>query len=116
MAVIFVFGLNLVGRHGAGAAREAAQRWGAIYGQGEGRQGNSYGIPTKCAALRTLPLSDIRSHVTRFIDHARAHPSDSFMVTAIGCGLAGYQPGDIAPMFDDIPENVFLSGKLTAAL
>lgn len=57
--VVFVFGSNLAGRHGKGAALEAAQHWGAQYGVGEGRTGNAYALPTKDANLRTLPLLEI---------------------------------------------------------
>lgn len=112
MSVVFVFGSNLAGRHGKGAALEARQKWGAVYGCGEGRQGASYAIPTKDEALRTLPLDRIAAHVESFLEHSRRCSADSFIVTAIGCGLAGYMPCHIAPMFADAPENVFLSAKL----
>lgn len=113
--IVFVFGSNLAGRHGKGAALEARQRWGAIYGQGEGRQGDSYAIPTKDGGLRVLDLYQIANGVANFLLHARAHPNDSFLVTAIGCGLAGYRPDQIVPLFDDAPRNVFLSGELLVA-
>jgi hypothetical protein len=109
---VFVFGSNLAGRHGAGAALEAVRSWGARLGQGFGRQGDAYAIPTKDWDLRTLGLDKIADNVALFLVHARANPQDSFLVTAIGCGLAGYQPAQIAPMFDGAPENVFLSAKL----
>lgn len=112
MNVVFVFGSNLAGRHGGGAAREAYMMWGAIMGQGIGRQGNSYAIPTKDYRIETLPLEEIRPHVCDFVAHAAAHPADSFLVTAVGCGLAGLSPRDILPMFDGATENVFLSAKL----
>lgn len=112
MTTIFVFGSNLAGRHGKGAALEAVRSWGALRGCGAGPQGNSYAIPTKDAQLRTLPLASIKPHVLQFINWARDHPKDCFLVTAIGCGLAGYEPKDIAPMFSAAPENVFLSAKL----
>jgi hypothetical protein len=105
MTVIFVFGSNLAGRHGAGAAKYARQYHGAIYGQGIGRQGNSYGIPTKDNNIRTLPLSNIRHHIVEFMDYAQAHPELTFNVTRIGCGLAGYKDSDIAPMFYYSPDN-----------
>lgn len=108
MNSIFVFGSNLAGRHGKGAALFAKQFHGAIYGVGEGIQGNSYGIPTKDAQLRTRPLSDINLSVIKFINFAINHPELSFQVTAIGCGLAGYSPKQIAPMFQSIPSNVIL--------
>lgn len=97
--LIFVFGSNLAGRHGKGAALWALRYYGARYGQGEGRQGDSYAIPTKDAELRSLPLADIAWHVATFLQYAQEHPELAFVVTPIGCGLAGYKPGDIAPMF-----------------
>lgn len=102
---IFVFGSNLAGRHGKGAAYHAVKHCGAIYGQGIGLQGKSYAIPTKNERIQTLPLADINRHVIDFLDYARAHPELTFQVTAIGCGLAGYQPGQIAWMFEGAPSN-----------
>lgn len=102
---IFVFGSNLAGRHGAGAALWARQNRGAKYGVGEGRQGDSYAIPTKDERLKALSLTDIKSHVKKFIRYACNNPSLQFEVTAIGCGLAGYKPKQIAPMFEDAPDN-----------
>ena len=102
---VFVFGSNEAGRHGAGAALFARQNHGAIYGQGEGLQGQSYAIPTKDHRIDTLPLECIQPYVTRFLEHARLHPDDTFYVTRIGCGLAGYTDKDIAPMFKGAPEN-----------
>jgi hypothetical protein len=103
---IFVFGSNLAGRHGAGAALEAYKHWGAIYRRGEGRQGVSYAIPTKDVRIKTLPLDKIQDGVTKFILHARLNPQDTFKMTRIGCGLAGYKDHQIAPMFRDAPSNV----------
>lgn len=113
---IFVFGSNLAGRHGAGAALYALRHHGAKYGHGVGLQGDSYGIPTKGMTLRTLPLNEIEGHVKDFISFATINPHLRFKLTAIGCGLAGYTPMDIAPMFRDAPSNVeqppeFLSVK-----
>lgn len=105
MKKIFVFGSNLRGAHGAGAAAYAHQHHGAILGVGVGIQGNSYGIPTKDTRIRTLPLESIKPYVDQFIGFAKAHPELTFQVTAIGCGLAGYKPKDIAPMFADAPSN-----------
>jgi len=105
---IFVFGSNLAGRHGKGAALLAYQRYGAIYGQGEGLQGMSYGIPTKDEKIRTLPLETISKHVSKFLRFARENPDLVFTVTAIGCGLAGYKPSEIAPMFLWHTKNVIL--------
>jgi hypothetical protein len=111
--MIFVFGSNMAGRHGKGAALHARKHHGAIYGQGIGRQGNSYAIPTKDANLKTLSLLDIFQHVEEFKSYARANPDLRFQVTAIGCGLAGYKPGQIAPFFKDAPENCELPFEFT---
>ena len=108
MTQVFVFGSNLAGRHGKGSALEAVRHWGAVYGQGEGRQGDSYAIPTKDERLRVLPLYIIQYHVAVFIQYARAHPECQFQVVPIGCGLAGYKPCQIAPFFDHCPNNVGL--------
>jgi hypothetical protein len=102
---IFVFGSNEAGRHGKGAALEARRNHGAIYGQGEGLQGRSYAIPTKDARLRTLPLDGISVYVARFKAFAASRPDLHFKVTPVGCGLAGYGPADIAPLFADAPHN-----------
>jgi hypothetical protein len=102
---VFVFGSNLAGRHGKGAALCALREHGAIYGKGVGRQGQSYAIPTKGLTLNTLPLYQIKVFVCEFLDYARAHPDEQFIVTRIGCGLAGYKDEDISPFFVDAPEN-----------
>lgn len=102
---IFVFGSNLAGRHGAGAALAAVKQYGAIYGQGVGLQGDSYGIPTKDARIQTLPLTHIKRYVSQFLDFARANQGLTFNVTRIGCGLAGYSDLDIAPLFVNAPRN-----------
>lgn len=106
--MIFVFGSNLAGRHGAGAALFALQNHGARYGQGVGRQGNSYAIPTKDFSIKTLPLIEIHFHVRDFLDYASKHPELEFQVTRIGCGLAGYSDEDIAPFFKNAPSNCSL--------
>src|SRR5687767_5023360 len=89
MTEIFVFGSNLGGRHGKGAALHAAKHYRAIYGQGIGRQGDSYAIPTKDERLRTLPLHKIKEYVEDFLTYAKEHPGLTFKLTAIGTGLAG---------------------------
>lgn len=107
---IFVFGSNRAGRHGKGAALFARQHHGAIYGRGEGLQGNSYAIPTKDENLRTLSLDDILNHVVTFLETALTRPDLSFVITPIGCGLAGYTQEQIWPMFDaPLPKNCRLS-------
>ena len=106
--MIFVFGSNLAGRHGKGAALTAKMKYGAIQGQGEGRQGSSYAVPTKDWDLKPLPLLSIDLSVEHFLDYANAHPELEFQVTRIGCGLAGYNDTDIAPMFKGAPDNCLL--------
>jgi len=89
----------------AGAAKHARLHHSAQWGVGEGRTGWAYAIPTKDHAIRTLPLEQIRPGVERFLDYAREHPELTFEVTAIGTGLAGYKPHQIAPMFAGAPSN-----------
>jgi hypothetical protein len=96
---IFVFGSNLAGRHGAGAAYTAYVKFGAVYGVGAGRTGQCYAIPTKDYNINTLPLRVIEEHVNAFYRYARLHGNLTFLVTPIGCGLAGYTYEDIAPLF-----------------
>lgn len=96
---VFVFGSNLAGRHGKGAALFARQNRGAVYGQGVGMQGNIYAIPTKDAKLQTLHISEIKLYADQFLAFAEAHPELKFQLTPIGCGLAGYKPEQIAPLF-----------------
>ena len=103
--MIFVFGSNLAGRHGKGAALCARNSHGAEYGVGVGRTGNAYAIPTKDERIRTLPLERIAPYISDFLTYARANPNLKFEVTRIGCGLAGYTDAQIAPMFAGAPEN-----------
>lgn len=105
---IFVFGSNLAGRHGKGAALEARKNWGAIYGHGEGLQGQSYAIPTKDRQLHSLRLDHIKCYVSNFLDFAYLHPEHLFILTRVGCGLAGYHDSDIAPMFFGVSKNVIV--------
>lgn len=113
---VFVFGSNLAGRHGAGAAKWAVKHRGAIYGQGFGRQGNSYAIPTKGKLLQVLSLDQIAYYVRLFLDVATDTPDTIYQLTPIGCGLAGYDPEDIAPMFAMAPKNVILPPEFIKAL
>jgi len=108
---IFVFGSNLAGIHGAGAAAYARKHHGAIWGQGIGLQGNSYGIPTKDGRIFTLPIHAIKKYVDQFIEFANRHQEMTFMVTRIGCGLAGYTDIQIAPLFKDAPDNCVLPAE-----
>jgi hypothetical protein len=91
---VFVFGSNLSGMHGGGAAKVALEAFGAIWGQGVGLQGQSYGIPTMQGGVDT-----IKPFVDEFISFARQHPELFFYVTRIGCGIAGFQDREIAPLF-----------------
>lgn len=91
---IFVFGSNLAGMHGGGAARLAWAKFGAKLGVGVGIQGQSYGIPTMQGGVDT-----IRPYVDDFIRYAHEHPENRFLVTRIGCGIAGFTPEEIAPLF-----------------
>jgi hypothetical protein len=108
---IFVFGSNLAGVHGAGAALAARKRHGAIYGRGQGLQGNSYAIPTKGWDMKPLSLGRIQGEVSDFLDYAYAHPELTFRVTRVGCGLAGYTDAEIAPFFVGASINVKLSAS-----
>lgn len=98
---IFVFGSNEGGKHGKGAAKTALT-WGAKWGQAKGLQGRTYGIPTKDSSIRrTLSVNEIKPYVDEFISFAISRPDLIFLVTEIGCGLAGHKPKDIAPLFKD---------------
>lgn len=116
MSSIFVFGSNLAGRHGKGSALAARQLHGAIYGQGIGRQGMSYGIPTKDHSIQTLPLTTIAGHVANFITYATEHPELHFNVVRLGCVLAGWRNEDIAPMFRNAPSNCTLDAAWVAII
>ena len=98
---VFVFGSNLAGMHAGGAARLAADRFGAVWGQGVGLQGQSYAIPTMQGGVET-----IRPYVDEFISFALDHPELTFYVTRIGCGIAGFAAKDIAPLFSKAMEVV----------
>jgi hypothetical protein len=103
---IFVFGSNTAGRHGAGAALVAVEKFGAVYGKGWGLQGRSFAIPTKSHTINTLPLVTIKAYVIRFKAYVEMNPDVEFFLTSIGCGLAGYTNEAIAPMFQGIAGNV----------
>jgi len=96
---IFVFGSNLKGAHGLGTALQAKLDYGAVAGQAIGFMGRSYGIPTKNEKIKTLDLDTIGGHIRDFVYITR-HSGKHFYVTPIGCGLAGYTPEQIAPMFE----------------
>ena len=110
---IFVFGSNLAGMHGGGAARLAYQKFGAIWGQGVGLQGQSYGIPTMQGGVDT-----IKPYVDEFIEFAKTHPQLKFLVTEIGCGIAGFSVEEIAPLFKQAieVENIYLPERFWLVL
>ena len=109
---IFVFGSNIHGAHMGGAARVAMDSFGAIWGVGEGLQGQSYAIPTMEGFENIAPAVD------RFTAFAREHSELTFLVTAIGCGIAGYSPSEIAPLFSEASrlENVYLPDSFRKVL
>ncbi|UVN14386.1 hypothetical protein FBPa1_0031 [Pseudomonas phage vB_PaeP_FBPa1] len=118
--MIFVFGSNTAGIHGAGAARYARFNKGAELGVGEGPTGTSYALPTKYRGnkglLVTCPISDVAKAVQRFKDFAREHHYMNFQVTRIGCGLAGFRDSEIAPLFRDAPDNCYFDTAWTSWL
>lgn len=99
---VFVFGSNGMGMHGAGAAAVAVRKFGAKFGQAEGLQGRSYAIDTMDG------FEAMAEQVLRFVEFAREHPELRFLVTEIGCGIAGYTPEEVAPLFAGVPKNVVL--------
>jgi hypothetical protein len=105
---IFVFGSNLAGIHGAGAAKFAHKVFGAEFNIGVGPTGRCYAIPTKDEDIWTLPLNRIQGYIVDFLEYANEHPELTFLVTPVGCGLAGWTPDDIAPFFNNHPINVIL--------
>jgi hypothetical protein len=102
---IFVFGSNLAGRHGKGAALVAKNKYGAVPGVGMGIQGRSWAIPTKDGHLNVLPPAVIRVYVDRMLTVAQSSPALVFVVTKVGCGLAGYSEEEIKPFFKNAPAN-----------
>jgi hypothetical protein len=110
---VFVFGSNESGRHGAGAAR-TAMKWGAQYGQAEGLQGRTYGLPTVNASISNkIRIEKIKVYVNTFLKCAKSHPELTFLVTEVGCGLAGHTIKAIAPLFKEAAtiENIHLPKK-----
>ena len=110
---IFVFGSNLAGMHGGGAAYVAFRKFGAVMGRGVGLQGQSYAIPTMQGGVDT-----IKPYVDEFISFAKAHPESFFYVTRIGCGIAGFTDGEIAPLFAEAMDavNICLPESFVRAL
>lgn len=102
---IFVFGSNLAGMHGGGAAKIAYASFGAVWGEGVGLYGKTYAIPTMHGGLDV-----IKPYVDDFIEFARTHPEMKFLVTRVGCGIAGFRDEEMAPLFKKAAEleNVYL--------
>jgi hypothetical protein len=99
---IFVFGSNASGHHGAGAAAQAQRDFGAVWGEGHGLHGRSYAIDTMSG------LGVLEREIGTFVEFAETRPELTFLVTEIGCGIAGYTPADVAPLFPRVPLNVRL--------
>ena len=106
---IFVFGSNLEGAHGGGAAYQAYKNFGAQWGVGVGMSGQTYAIPTMQGGVDI-----IKPYVDQFIEFAKNNPKLKFLVTEIGCGIAGFKPEEIAPLFKDAlnVDNIYLPKKL----
>ncbi len=107
---IYVFGSNLKGIHGAGAAKHAATHRGAHHLVPEGLSGTSYALPTKKGPYEDMSLNELRLHVDNFLQYATDHPHDMFQVTRVGCGRAGFKDMDVAPLFREAPDNCHLPG------
>lgn len=105
--MIFVFGSNESGVHGAGAAKYAYEKKGARFGKCYGHHGESFAIPTKDEYIETMPLERIKQYVDGFLAYATGHRKLKFQVTCIGCGLAMLKHEDIAPMFKNAPKNCY---------
>ena len=108
--MIFVFGSNRQGRHGKGAALTAVQKYGAIYGQAKGLQGDSYAIVTKELrhGYQPVTLEEVRAQIRKLCQYAEEHPDRHFFITKIGCGLAGFDEEDIKKEFIASPSNFIL--------
>jgi len=103
--MIFVFGSNDAGYHLGGAARVALEQYGAVMGQGEGLYGQSYALPTMDRLLNPLSIEGVGASVEHLIEFADIRPDLTFRVTRVGCGIAGFEDADIAPLFADAPAN-----------
>lgn len=111
--MIFVFGSNLAGIHGKGAAVAAHKQHGAEWGVGRGLTGNAYALPTKDENLNTLPWAQVRENLREFVGFAKAHPDMSFALTPVGTGLAGYSRRELVLALQSmgLPENVYLTSS-----
>lgn len=110
--MIFVFGSNLQGRHGKGAAKFAVDNYGAVYGEGRGLQGNSYALPTKETPYKTLTHTEIRENIKEFLSFAEERKDLTFLLTPVGCGFAGVSYKFILYCFpEQIPDNIVLASS-----
>lgn len=102
---IFVFGSNLAGVHGAGAAKQAMSKYGARYGVGVGFTGRCYAIPTKDLDIKTLSIEQIKSYIFHFVKNTLKYSHVKFFITRVGCGLAGLKDADVASLFKGCSKN-----------
>lgn len=111
--MIFVFGSNKAGRHGAGAALYALKNHGAVYGEGFGLWGNSFAIPTKGYNIEPLTFEEVTSNVSQFLHYADVNPGVAFALTPVGCGLAGHNKRDMWAFLKSVgvPSNVYLTSS-----
>ena len=107
---VFVFGSNASGHHGGGAAHIAWQKFGAVWGEGHGLHGQTYAIDTMSG------MGAFRADAETFVSFAQQHPELTFLLTPVGCGIAGYTPEEVAPMFATLPANVVLPEVFARAL
>lgn len=109
---IFVFGSNTRGLHYSGAALYANQAYGADMGVGEGLTGDSYALPTCSGPQTPSPRGDVRAACERFRRFAIDHPEHDFLLTAVGCGIAGFDVVEVAEWLGVMPDNVYVQAKL----
>lgn len=109
---IFVFGSNLMGYHGGGAALVASRDYGAVRGVGEGLTGDSYALPTCAAPGLPLARTEVAQACTRFARFASEHPELDFLLTPVGCGIAGFSTADVGGMFPYLTDNVYVQTRL----
>jgi len=107
---VFVFGSNASGHHGGGAARIAHDKFGAVWGEGHGHHGQTYAIDTMSG------FDVIESEARDFVAYATAHPELRFLLTPVGCGIAGYTPEQVAPLFTGLPKNVSIPASFVPHL
>ena len=109
---IFVFGSNEMGYHGGGAAAYAREECGAVMGVGEGLTGEAYALPTCSSPGKAMPISAVKLACQRFQDFAHAHPEMDFLLTAVGCGIAGFKTHQLGVWFPNLPDNVYVQSRL----